>query len=181
MPLEMFDGKTGPRLIARLPVERGSFALITTDEVSDMAVYHPEHLRVNGYPAFSPFTGTLPTWVSAPIGKKREQLRRLYDEAYAVWRGEGAKLDNILLDEDDLRGGFVKGCAQVIADLHIAMLDHTRPLVDKQIICTTIQVGRGLNLRLPKCMFEQDAVADLGTVQSITIHNLGQAPVSVES
>lgn len=161
MPLEMFDGKTGQRLIARLPVSQYSYALIETDIISRLRVYHPPNLMHGGYPALSPVLSTaLP--LIAPMLRRRQELRQLYGQALRRLDDQETALESA----DPLEAALL----QMPIDLERASLANTSWLINRPIICSSIMVGRQLTLHLPKAMFEAVATVSAGTVQDIEIH-----------
>ncbi len=172
MPLEMFDGKTGPRLIARSPVAEGSYALITTDALEGLKVYAPPGLMFNGSPALSPVLSSLPKFLSVPMEARRQALHNEFDrfeikldrEMLEAWR---------IRDAPDAPTGAVLTSifTQINDGLWRTMLERTRTMVEKLPICTSIMVGRPLSLKLPKGLFEELSTIELGTVTDVVIHN----------
>ena len=181
MPLVMYPGKTGERLIARLPVVEGSYALITTDFLADLKVFHPEGLEINGYPAISPDLSSLPKDLSVPIEAHRQALHNQADrreleldrEMRRAWR---------LREPDDapLSAVLAAAFAQITDDIERTRLNRTRQAIDKLPICTCIMEGRRLCLKLPKGVFGDLSTIELGTVTDITRHNV-EAPPGAES
>ncbi len=168
MPLEMFEGQTGPRLIARLPVTDGSYALISTDQVPILAVFHPEGLVINGYPALSPVIDSNPELI-APMTARRKELRERLDTAHAKLSAVEAKLEEQVAQSP--RRTLLTGLAKATLDLERCILDRAEPVIEKQITCTSIMVGRVLSFKLPPRMFEDVATIEVGTVLSIDIFN----------
>ncbi|HET6622682.1 MAG TPA: hypothetical protein VFG56_01990 [Candidatus Saccharimonadales bacterium] len=162
MPLEMFDGRTGQRLIARLPITKDSYAVVKTDLIDSLKVYHPSDLEQNGYPALSPVLSTVMTLV-APMIRKRQELRRTYDQAYQRIVDREVELESA----DALESALI----QIQLDLERDTLDNTRWMVDRPITCSSIMIGRRLTLHLPKTMFDEAAQVSAGQVQTIEIYN----------
>lgn len=172
MPLEMFDGKTGPRLIARLPVVDGSYAEIKTDHLEGLKVFSPPGLMSNGYPAFSPILSSMPTFLAVPIEARRQALRNEHDRFELQLDREMLEAWRIIDNKDASLGAALNATfAHINTNLWRAMLERTRPMVEKLPICTSIGVGRRLSLKLPKDLFKELSTIELGTVEEIVIHN----------
>lgn len=81
MPLEIFDGKTGPRLIVREPMDSTSYAEIdvlgpgASERYVLKATY--QDMKANGYPALSPVTETLPERYRLYLAQERTMLENL--------------------------------------------------------------------------------------------------------
>ncbi len=77
MPIEVFDGKTGPRLIARPPVNNKSYAVIELVDAPTLVtrfVASYQGGESSGWPALSPVMMTLPYEVQDAIEDERQAL-----------------------------------------------------------------------------------------------------------
>lgn len=75
MPIEVFPGKTGERLIARMPVSPGSYAHIHTVQGFCMRATY-QGCSSSGYPVLSPELDSLPSGTRGSIEAERLQLLR---------------------------------------------------------------------------------------------------------
>lgn len=169
MAIEMFAGKTGDRLIARLPVAEGSYADVSLEtKVGHEAVVRLVYLGAyhNGYPALSPELATLDS-VDPAINTRIQAGLQIAD-------GVISGLDEILASTkasltgdfglDALQAGLLSAATE--RDIHLL-----REFAEKPPICPRIMPGQMMQLALPKALYGQGNVVDLGVVDGIGVHN----------
>lgn len=167
MALEMFAGKTGERLIARLPVEDGSYADVVVSTPWDIPAtirlsYEGGH--INGYPALSPTLESLEqlfSGASALISAKRAGFAHEADKWERIARSASTAMEQD--PSAHLQALFTKWRAEDAAT-------YLRKLGPKAPICPRVMASKMLQLRLPT-MYGKIAAVDLGEVQKITIVN----------
>lgn len=169
MALEMFAGNTGDRLIARLPVEEGSYAdvLVTTPwDVPATVRLRYEGGKINGYPALSPTLDSLEEVLdgaSALIPAIRRDLAQASDE----WERLAESAGEVMEATDDAYVYLIAFFAQWRAEDAVTYL---RKLGPKPPLCPRVMPGQMLQLRLP-VIYGKVAAVDLGVVQEIAITN----------
>ncbi|HET7630048.1 MAG TPA: hypothetical protein VFK03_01610 [Candidatus Saccharimonadales bacterium] len=164
----MFDGRTGPRLIARLPVARNSYAIIGTDLTDQLKARHAVGLKWNGYPALSPVASTVFQLIR-PMLTRRQELEVQLEQAYA----ELSEREAQQYPDDPLR----EALEQQNIDWRRRQLDRLRDSVERPMICSSIMIGRELTLHLPSTVFDTVSRVSAGFVQTIEIYN---APIDEE-
>lgn len=175
MPLEIFDGKSGPRLIAREPTEPTEIAEVIMDDGSFIMVWHPPGLMKDGYPALSPILASLPPRLLLNITRRQEYLRN--DNEAFIERAERVIGGASTLFEQKpglpFEAGLKLSIQSAIVGLHLATARHVRPFIDKLPILTSVMAGRPLSLRLHKGLYEEAGLHDvpLGTPSAITIYS----------
>lgn len=179
MPLEMFDGKTGPRLIARLPVAEGSFAdvVLAKDALNPTSgeirlVY--AGANINGYPALTPVATSLQELIPQISARLSVEQKRILGVAES-WE-EMASTLKTLGDKFKSMTELNLGGAQALI---LCRLDQARAenaaeyfkrMGTKPPICPRIMPGAPLVVKMPRVYRGLDTVL-LGTVRSISIHN----------
>lgn len=185
MSLEMFNGKTGARLIARLPVAPMSYADVALEpspELPDGATIRLMYLggSINGYPALSPILTDLDQVYPHLSGLLRAIKRDMQQEAIA-WSelsdklahqvGELEQLLVALPPEairySDLATLLFGGIEQMTIENRARYL---RRMGAKAPLCPRVMVGAMLQLRTP-VVYGAVSALDLGVVRHIDIHN----------
>lgn len=168
MPLEMFTGKTGERLIARAPVGEGSYADVTISTAEGAtATIRLNYAggQANGYPALSPTLGSLET-AFGDLARHIPVIREGIERRASEWEDVAAKHSSTSEQDDDhvsLSTFLVRWWAEDAAT-------YLRRMGAKPPICPRVMVGEILQLRLPK-IYDNVSAVDLGTVQKIDIVN----------
>lgn len=177
MPLEMFDGKTGPRLIARLPVADGSYAVVTlaTDELNpsggkiNLAWVGAS---VNGYPALSPLQQSLLDLIPQISNLMSAEKRRILVRA-GSWEKLAAELET-MQGKSDAHTSLGGAIASVFVTLdQIRALNaakYLKRMGSKVPICPRVMPGQQLFVKLPS-IYQGLSTVVLGTVTSVSIHN----------
>lgn len=150
MPLEMFNGRTGPRLIAREPIDPDSYAEIAvlasgTSESHTLKVTY-QGMKANGYPALSPIVETLPDRYRRYLAEERRRLEEL-----------SSTLKRLAQQRVEQYGS------------RIAHLDNVEIQWQHTLVIPRVMTGEDLVVVLPGG-YSRSRV-NLGPVGSITLHN----------
>jgi hypothetical protein len=157
MALEWFEGRTGRRLIARLPVLDGSRAVVHTSDYS-FTVTHTEGQFANGYPALSAVVGELPSRIQLDLIEQQQD-----------W------LNRQVRSSRDLVHLAKSGCAPDVSDeeaeelLAEALRDANNP-PPIQMVCPRVVVGDGALLITRGGWFTPERYM-MGVVRQVEIFN----------
>ncbi len=160
MPLELFDGKTGVRLIAREPTDPATTAAVVVRSVGTIQVYAPEGLLVHGYPGLSVVIDSLPPKLASKIeAHRRAELDKL--------DADKASLARLI----DLNRRDQGGTAAVLAPLRArtnSIHDQHRAKIERPPTLTSIAPGRTLSAYLP-VVYGKTVQLRIGVIERVLV------------
>ena len=162
MALEMFSGKTGDRLIARLPVKKDSYAdvgITTQDSAPAVVQLRYEGGKINGYPALTPTLESLLA-INHAVASSIVNQRHGFDKRTDTLEQQIGNIQRAKQRTNDTLATLGLSLAEWQLEDAIAYLEK---LGTKPPICPRVMLGQTLQLRLP-VMYGKLSALDLGTV-----------------
>lgn len=164
MPLELFKGKTGVRLIAREPTDPETTADVVVHGLRTIQVYAPEGLLVHGYPGLSVVLDSLPPALAAKIEAHRKaELEKLLAEYGTVDDGWAR-----LAEQTNSRTKDTEAILAPLRAVSSRKYDTELRRLKRPPILTSIRPGRTVSIFM-QAFRANTASLTIGTVERVLV------------
>lgn len=169
MALELFDGKTGLRLIARTPADPEQRATILFDDDTWIQVHAPADVYWAGWPALCPVMDTLPIATAVVIQSLQSGMLEANQAAWQIAEASWQATLVAAATDPQLGELFVRRMSTTHKELY-GYYEQDNRRIKRPPILTSIGPGRPLSARLPSSIYGNNSVFPLGTIEDIVIN-----------